>query len=75
MNLYFLLINLHYLNKGSEVIIPKEKDNQKNPDLIIDGFNCEIFLGRSIQISQTLSKAKNYKRYAIFFTSFLKIYL
>lgn len=36
------MITLHYLNEGSEVIIPKEKKNQKNPDLIIDGYKCDI---------------------------------
>lgn len=36
------MIALHYLNKNSEVIIPKERKNQKNPDLIIDGYKCDI---------------------------------
>jgi hypothetical protein len=33
---------LYYLNKGSKVTIEKEESNAYNPDLIIDGFHCEL---------------------------------
>ncbi len=35
-------IVLHYLKKGSKVVIPKEVDGRYNPDLIIDNYHCEI---------------------------------
>lgn len=35
-------IAFHYLNKESIVEIPYEKDNKSNPDLIINGLDCEI---------------------------------
>jgi hypothetical protein len=35
-------IALHYLNEGRMVSIPTEKDDQLNPDLIIDNFKCEV---------------------------------
>ncbi len=33
---------LHFLKNGANVQIRKEKANQQNPDLVIDGFDCEI---------------------------------
>ncbi len=35
-------IALAYLRNGSSIVIPKEQKNQSNPDLVIDGFDCEV---------------------------------
>ncbi len=35
-------IALYYLKKGLDVHISKEQKNKKNPDLIIDGLNCDV---------------------------------
>jgi hypothetical protein len=35
-------VALFYLRQGSSVIIPLETANQFNPDLVIDGWDCEI---------------------------------
>ncbi|MQY78160.1 MAG: hypothetical protein GH151_03060 [Bacteroidetes bacterium] len=35
-------IALFYLKNGSSVVIPYEQDYQKNPDLVIDNFDCEV---------------------------------
>jgi hypothetical protein len=35
-------VALFYLRHGSSVVIPPEMKEQSNPDLVIDGWNCEI---------------------------------
>ncbi len=35
-------IALYYLNKGSKILIPRELNNQYNPDLVINNFSCEV---------------------------------
>lgn len=35
-------VALYYLKNKSQVVIPKDQKNQRNPDLVIDGLNCEI---------------------------------
>ncbi len=35
-------IVLYYLRNGSQVVTPREVDGQSNPDLVIDGYPCEV---------------------------------
>ncbi len=51
-------IVLHYLNKGANIVIPKQQANQHNPDLVIDGLDCDVKVIQEFDWETSASKGE-----------------